>query len=417
LRSRRNRGFWQRLPLFSGNAARAAFLGICLALLGFPHGAHALEAAARDAGPAEAWLVTYGPGEIYWQRFGHNAIWIRDRARGLDHTFNFGFFDFAQENFMLRFLRGRMLYFSAARPANEEFAEYIDDNRSIRVQRLALSQEQTEQLTAYLLREIRPENRDYRYDYYLNNCSTRVRDALDSALGGQLAERFAGEPSPQSWRDHTRRLTSADFWLYLGLEIVLGGEVDQGISRWDEMFIPERLASAAATMEVEAAAGTIALVQEDASLFESTLREPPAAPRAWWPRYLLASLGLLAALVILCRLAGTGVARILGRAWFAAAGLAGLALLFLWFGTDHSVARLNLNLLVFNPLWLWPALSRRSVPYLLWVVVGCALLALVFPLLPPHQYALDVLAAFLPLNLAAAMVLSSSSWSMGGSRR
>ena len=96
-----------------------------------------------------------------------------------------------------------MLYFSAARPATEEFAEYIDDNRSIHVQRLALSDAQTERLTAYLLSEIRPENRDYRYDYYLNNCSTRVRDALDQALGGQLADRSTEQPAAQSWRDHS----------------------------------------------------------------------------------------------------------------------------------------------------------------------------------------------------------------------
>jgi len=92
-------------------------------------------------------------------------------------------------------------------------------------------------------------------------------------------------------------------------------------------------------------------------------------------------------------------------------------LLFFWFGTDHAVARLNLNLLVFNPLWLWPAFSRNAGRYLLPVVVGCSLLALLLPLLPPHQYALDVLAAFLPLNLAAAGVLGGSPWSAAVSRR
>jgi hypothetical protein len=359
--------------------------------------------------PAEAWLVTYGPGEIYWQRFGHNAIWIRDARRGLDHTFNFGFFDFAQENFMLRFLRGRMLYFSAARPATEEFADYIDENRSIHVQRLALSDAQTEQLTTFLLNELRPENRDYRYDYYLNNCSTRVRDALDRALGGQLSAEFGHQPATQTWRDHTRRLTSADFWLYLGLEIVLGAEVDQPISRWDEMFIPAKLAAAVSGMEVDSAAGRVALVREQARLYEATLDPPPDRPRAWWPRYLLASLVLLAVAALLARVAGSGLARLLARAWFAVAGLAGLALLFFWFGTDHSVAGSNLNLLVFNPLWLWPAFGRRGGRYLFAAVAGCSLLALLLPLLlQPQQYLLDVLAAFLPLNLAAAAVLGGA---------
>ena len=80
-------------------------------------------------------------------------------------------------------------------------------------------------------------------------------------------------------------------------------------------------------------------------------------------------------------------------------------LLFFWFGTDHAVARLNLNLLVLNPLWLWLALSRGGAARALPLVAGFSALALVLPFLPPQQYTLDVLAALLPLNLAAALVL------------
>ncbi|MEE4293683.1 MAG: DUF4105 domain-containing protein, partial [Xanthomonadales bacterium] len=165
----------------------------------------------------EVWLVTYGPGEVYWQRFGHNAIWVRDPARGLDHTFNYGFFDFAQENFFLRFLMGRMRYFSAAQPSDAEFAQYVSENRSIRAQRLALSKQQSAALVRSLLHDIRPENREYLYDYYADNCSTRVRDALDRALGGAIREAAVARPANADLRDHTRRLTQGDFWLYLGL--------------------------------------------------------------------------------------------------------------------------------------------------------------------------------------------------------
>jgi hypothetical protein len=376
-------------------------LAICLALL-LPVDA---ASAADSPDPSEVWLVTYGPGEIYWQRFGHNAIWIRDAQRGLDHVFNFGFFDFAQENFLLRFLQGRMLYFSAARPAREEFAAYIDENRSIRAQRLALSGPQKAQLAEYLLHEVRPENRDYRYDYYLNNCSTRVRDALDQALGGALSFEFGRLPGEQSWRDHTRRLTSMDFWLYVGLEIALGAPVDRPINAWDEMFIPALLAAGVADLDVADASGPVPLTVEDIMLFESSLPAPPAAPRAWWPRYLLASLAALAALALACRLTGTGLARGLARIWLLTAGLAGLTLLYLWLGTDHAVARMNLNLLVLNPLWLWPALSREPAARALPLVVGFSALALLLPFAPPHQYTFDVLAALLPLNVAAAMIL------------
>jgi len=386
----------------------AACRGILFALLlaVFCASASGADRGAVAAGP-EVWLVTYGPGEIYWQRFGHNAIWIRHPELGLDHVFNFGFFDFAQEDFFLRFLQGRMLYFSAAQPARDEFAAYIDENRSIRVQRLDLRPDQAAGLTDFLLSEVRPENRDYLYDYYRNNCSTRVRDALDQALGGSLSRRYSGIPAAQSWRDHTRRLTAADFWLYLGLESALGAPVDAPADGWNEMFIPEILATAAAGLRVESATGLTPLVVEDVVLYDSTLEPPPATPRAWWPRYLLGSLALVGLAWLLARRAPPWVGPLLARSWLAMTGLAGMILLYFWFGTDHSVARLNLNLLVFCPLWLWPAFFRSAAGRTLPLVAGLSALAILMPFLPPSQYTFDVLAAFLPLNLAAAMTVDA----------
>ena len=355
----------------------------------------------------EVWLVTYGPGEIYWQRFGHNAIWIRDVRLGLDHVFNFGFFDFQQENFLLRFIQGRMLYFSAARPAQEEFASYINENRSIRAQRLDLSREQILELTDYLLEEVRPENRDYLYDYFLNNCSTRVRDAIDRAMGGLLREEFEPQPAPETWRDHTRRLTHGDFWLYLGLEIGLGASVDREISRWDEMFIPETLASGMASLEYAGDASARPLVLEDVQLYESTLPQPPREPRAWWPRYLLAALGVLFAAALLSRFGPAGTASVLARSWLVLSGLVGLGLVFLWLGTDHSVARANANLLIFFPAWIILAFWKGQVKAVTWIIAGVCLLAAILSSLVFHQYNADVLAAFVPLNLAAAIGLRS----------
>jgi hypothetical protein len=358
-------------------------------------------AAQAEDRPAEQeiWLVTYGPGEIYWQRFGHNALWVRDTKRGLDHTFNFGFFDFAQENFFLRFLQGRMLYFSAAQPARKEFVQYQAENRSIRLQRLELDSQQIELLIDYLVNEVAPQNRDYLYHYYRNNCSTRVRDAIDLALGGSLEASTRDLPASGHWRDHTRRLTAGDFWLYLGLQISLGSPVDREISLWEEMFIPSELAGAAAqTMNAD---GT-ALVSEDSLLLESGWPEPPAVPEAVWYRYLAASLFI----VLLAWAAGRRLpAGLLARAWLILAGLMGAALLFLWLATDHDVARLNMNLLVLNPLWLIFALWKRTAGLALPFIGLVSSVALVMPWLPPGQYTADVLAAFLPLNLAAAYAL------------
>lgn len=356
----------------------------------------------------EAWLVTYGPGQIYWQRFGHNAIWLRDPELGLDHVFNFGFFDFGQEDFFLRFLQGRMLYFSLARPSREEFADYINENRSIRVQRLDLSLAQKLALTEFLLGEVRPENREYLYDYYLNNCSTRIRDAIDLALGGLLESGFRPQAANLSWRDHTRRLTSADFWLYLGLQVGLGSPVDAQNSRWDEMFIPGVLADAMAETRFTGSSEFRPLVLEDVLLYESAFEPPPDAPLTRWPVYLLASLGALLGAWLLSRPMPPVLVPLLARSWLVFSGLVGLGLLYLWFGTNHAVARDNVNVLVFFPPWIFLAFWKGHEKTSFRIVAALSALALAWIALPPQQYNLDVLAFFLPLNLGAAAALQSA---------
>ena len=380
---------------------RYVLLTLCFALFACSQPSHAYEVPDVPTDGAEAWLVTFGPGEIYWERFGHNAIWLREPSEGLDHTFNFGYFDFEQEDFFLRFLGGRMLYFSVAQPAEREFKFYRQQNRSIRLQKLDLTSVQYLQLRDYLLNEIRPENRDYRYDYYLNNCSTRIRDALDIALDGTLSTRTKAGPASLNFRDQTRRLTQMQYWYYLGLELGLGYPVDREISRWDEMFIPMVVADELADMSLE---GGDTLITVDTMLFTSSATEPALNPDSIWYRYLL--LGLLV----------TGLAWLSGKfmpavwlqglcsAWVLVSSSIGMVLAALWVFTDHEAAGNNANLLLFNPvliLALIPALKRVGAMML----AGGVMLGFLLLLMPKHQYNLDVLFLLAPINLSVAVFL------------
>jgi hypothetical protein len=145
-------------------------------------------------------------------------------------------------------------------------------------------------------------------------------------------------------------------------------------------------------------------VLEDVMLYESSLEPPPVRAESWWPRYLLLSLGVLAAAWLACRLFRFLHPIVLVRSWLLLAGLAGAAMVFFWFFTDHAAARINLNLLVFNPLW-WVLLPWKRPKAAGLVLLLASALALMMILLPPYQYTLDVLAAFLPLNIASGMVL------------
>ena len=80
-----------------------------LLLFGTLSSAHASVANAPGAN-LEVSLITYGPGATYWERFGHDAIELRDSVSGEAVDFNYGVFDFNESNFFLNFARGRMHY-------------------------------------------------------------------------------------------------------------------------------------------------------------------------------------------------------------------------------------------------------------------------------------------------------------------
>lgn len=159
-------------------------------------------------GDLEVSLVTYGVGAIYWEHFGHDAIRIRDRVSGESGDFNYGVFDFEDSAFLWNFARGHMRYMIDAGSSDINQQDYIDAGRSVVEQQLALSAAQASSLRDFLIWNLRPENLSYDYDYLTRNCSTRIRDALNSALGGALQRALTARPAPMTYRQQIDRLTT-----------------------------------------------------------------------------------------------------------------------------------------------------------------------------------------------------------------
>ncbi|MEP6687083.1 MAG: DUF4105 domain-containing protein [Gemmatimonadales bacterium] len=315
---------------------------------------------APSAAPAEltVYLMTFGPGARVWERFGHNAIWIHDPVHRTDDAYNYGLFDFAQENFILRFVRGQMWYWMAGFPADRYVAQYQRDNRSVWVQELELTPAARQELQAFLQWNAEPEHRFYHYDYYRDNCSTRVRDAIDRVLGGTLRTQTENVPTSATYRFHTQRLTANDPPIYTGLLLALGERVDQPIFAWDEMFLPLKMREHVRLVTVPGPnGGRLPLVRSERTLFESTAPAPPDAPPNWLRWYLAAGLAIGVTAWLLAREArGSGLARfgfvVVGGGWMLLAGLAGVVLAGLWGLTDHVAAACNENLLQMSPLAL-----------------------------------------------------------------
>jgi hypothetical protein len=156
------------------------------------------------AAPLRVGVMTMQPGEIFWERFGHNAIVIDDGRTAT--SYNFGFFDPSEDGFVGNFIQGRMNYVLAALPLQDDLVYYRKSGRGVAIQWLNLNPPQSKAIAARLEFLARPENARYRYDYFTNNCATQVRDVLDAALNGRLRGPMSASSLGNSYRSETVRL-------------------------------------------------------------------------------------------------------------------------------------------------------------------------------------------------------------------
>jgi hypothetical protein len=306
--------------------------------------------------------MTMGPGDLIWERFGHNAIGIRDREAGTDLVYNWGVFDFNEADFLPRFIRGEMRYRVEPYDAMLSVEAYRRANRSVWIQELNLTPAQRLELKQFVEWNALDENKYYRYDYFGDNCSTRVRDVLDRALGGVIRQQFGVVGSGRTFRDEARRLADADV-LYTGIDIGLGSPSDREMTQHEAMFVPMRLRDVLRELQVTGADGQRGpVVASEAELFGAVRAVELAAPANYQGRYALIG-GFIAAIFAMLGRRAPRAEQVVAVAWCTVVGLLGVLLVILWGFTSHTWAYQNVNLLVFNPLWwivAWAVGRSRS---------------------------------------------------------
>lgn len=292
-------------------------------------------------------VVTMQPGEIFFERFGHNAIVVDDPAAGPPLSYNFGLFDPDEPGFQRRFIHGEMRYRLAAMPLAQDLAYYGSVGRGASIQWLDLDDAAAAELAARLAWNALPANAAYSYNYFTDNCSTRVRDALDTALGGQLARSLQVRSQGNTYRSEAVRLARPAPLMALGFDLGLGPASDRPNSLWDDAFVPMRLAQA--LRDARLPDGRPLVLREEVLLPHRLGPEPEPRRVAWWP-WLLAGLAL-AVLAWAGRSRPSAVAAVALPAWLLCTAL-GALMLYIWLGTAHRFGWANHNLLLFNPLCL-----------------------------------------------------------------
>lgn len=373
-----------------------AFIMVLSALLASP---------SLRAAP-EFYLVTYGPGTEVWERFGHNALWLRDPVTGEEAMFNFGFFDFAQRGFFKNFLLGRMLYFAAATDPAREFPFYQRYGRSVEYQRLNLSSQQAERLAQHLRYSVQPETREYLYDYFLDNCSTRVRDALDLALNGELSTETQTFAFESSFRRSALTMVQDDFWLYLGMQLGLGRSTDRPLDLWQAFYLPHVL-KLAMVDEALAVSRYSQPVQKISAGYDV-----PQRLHAPYGRFLL--MGLVTCVLlwspVLLRIRTPFWRALPCRLWWLVSGMAGVLLGFLWLATDHQAAWYNENILLLPPWALIPAIfwASRWSRIAAYAIGTGVFVSLIMKLLSFNQFNYDLLLWLVPAQCMALILFFRS---------
>ncbi len=328
-------------------ARRLAALVLCLCLS--PLVLARVAVPAPEASPGlRIGVATMQPGTIFFERFGHDAIVVDDPARGAAVSYNFGFFDPDEAGFLGNFIRGKMRYRLAALSLADDMAYYREVGRGMSIQWLNLTDAQAAHLAAALAENALPQNARYDYEYFTDNCATRVRDAIDDAMGGALRRQIEGRSHGSTYRSESVRLASPALWMWLGFDVGLGPAADQPLSVWAESFVPMRLADA--LREVNGSDGQPIVIAEERLLPHRIAPEPAEFRRALWP-WLLS--GIIIA--ILATWAAARAPRVVAASALPFWGLCiviGALMVFLWGFTAHRFAWANHNLLLFNPLCL-----------------------------------------------------------------
>lgn len=341
-------------------------------------------------------ILTLGQGDPVYVWYGHIAFVIEDSLSDRSLMFDYGVFDFRQDDFYRNFAMGRLLYEVAASYTEPRISYAESNRRNISEVTLDVPPEKRYEVYEYLLDNIKPENKKYLYHHYYDNCSTRIRDIIDMAVDGQFSAWSEQIPSPQSYREHIRRYSGGHFFMDFLLNFLQSGVIDREITLWDEMFLPDRLERALLEFSYTDAQGKqVPIVSSQRQISSFPSREQiPEEPEAAWPTALLWGMGTAVLAAVLFyrhtreRRFGSTLYGIFTLLIGIIGGGLGTMLFVMMFFTDHDVTYGNLNIFLCSPvlLALIPlgilVIGRHRAAEIwlprIWIVMGLSSITLLF---------------------------------------
>jgi len=328
---------------------------------------------------SEISVLSIGPGYLLNDSFGHSAIRVKDPLYNFDVVYDYGRYDFEAEGFYLNFAQGKLNYM-IGRTEFEDFLSFYEyQNRRVQEQQLNLSTKQKTAFYYFLTENIKPENQSYPYDFFYNNCATKITDAIESILEDQITYLPPSTFEQDTFRNLIRSDLNQNSWGSLGIDVALGSKIDQLASVKEHLFLPKNLYLLLENAQIGST--DLKIVKKSKILTSSSFVKTFdgfGSP--------LAILSLIAFAILFVTFRDhkkNKRSKWLDVSLFAFTGLIGLALLLLWFATDHTATSDNYNLLwafatnlLFIPSILKTRLNNRGIKYIVFLVILLALMML-----------------------------------------
>lgn len=342
----------QNQSVFGAPGLKTAALAFLLLL------STALAAAPPLSPQAEISLLTCSTGPELYKVFGHSAIRVRDPLMGIDRVYNYGTFDFNTENFYLKFARGKLNYWLSVSGFQNFLLEYMYYDQTVYENTFNLAGDEKQKLFDFLENNYLPENRFYLYDFFFDNCATRIRDAVYETFDVKITDSTWYQPV--TFREGIENYLYDHPWSHLGIDLGLGAPTDRIMTIDDYMFLPEYLMIGLEGAAISTEDGEKPLLEERIELHAGS----SFGSRSDRMNYLLLSL-LLIALVFILITYRELMKEIhyfqLDNAAFAFPAVVAIVQALLWFATDHKAAGINPDLLWTGPAFLLLVVRRRRI--------------------------------------------------------
>jgi hypothetical protein len=304
----------------------------------------------QDYPGIQAFLITCEPGTETYSIYGHSALRIINESTREDIVYNWGVFDFATRNFAWKFAKGRLDYLLDTNTLRTFLGEYFYEKRSVFEQRINLEPEEANKLLSLIAENLKPENKAYRYDFFYDDCSTRIRDLLEKSLGSNLLyppEEIKDQPT---FREKVGKYQAPYPWLKLGIDLIMGRPGEKKTTLRDRMFLPIDLQEGLSQAVVNRSGRMVPLLQNPEVLLHF---DPPVIKsRFYTTPVFLFTLFLVIVVLLLALNRKKKFNLALDILLFTAFSALALLMIFFNFFTDHVQMRWNLNVIWLSPFVL-----------------------------------------------------------------